>query len=257
MPKKPNPTKHTHTNFSKFLTTIVIFLSIMVLILSWLVFQNFVQDSKDNTIIISQTEEAIINNEDPRAPELSTQEIAQIQADRITQKPADSKPNTIEQKTYTNEFFPDLKITYPDDWKFETSTKKSDIYEGLLERIISLKKNETVLKITTTPFIPGGCGGPEDPKITPEFSTRYGLEEHTDFENKVYYTFDDYCPITNDIINSTIDGNTIKDFETGYEDKDGKIRFLFRILTNIDSESIESNNEIKEIRQIMENSRFQ
>ncbi|NJL96527.1 hypothetical protein HC766_05765 [Candidatus Gracilibacteria bacterium] len=62
MPKKPNPTKHTHTNFSKFLTTIVIFLSIVVLVLGWLVLQNFVQDSKDNTIIISLTEEAIIHS---------------------------------------------------------------------------------------------------------------------------------------------------------------------------------------------------
>jgi hypothetical protein len=62
-------------------------------------------------------------------------------------------------QTYTNPFFPDFKLVYPNDWKFETSTSESQ-YKGLSTRNIKLVKNGVTLSFDSVPAFPTGCGGP-------------------------------------------------------------------------------------------------
>lgn len=63
-------------------------------------------------------------------------------------------------QTYTNPYFPNFKLVYPSDWKFETSTSPS-VYKGLVERKISLRKklqdNSWSLDISMSPR--GNVGG--------------------------------------------------------------------------------------------------
>ncbi|NJL96525.1 hypothetical protein HC766_05750 [Candidatus Gracilibacteria bacterium] len=72
MPKKPTPTKHTHTNFSKFLITVIIFLSVVVLALFSVLWEQMyeVEDMipKEEPMMV----ESNIEIEDPSLPELST-----------------------------------------------------------------------------------------------------------------------------------------------------------------------------------------
>ena len=72
-----------------------------------------------------------------------------------------SKSSAVNTQTYTNPFFPDFKLVYPEDWKFETSTRESE-YLGIVNRNIVLSKQGLRLQIGLNPFSPnylGNCGG--------------------------------------------------------------------------------------------------
>ena len=69
----------------------------------------------------------------------------------------------ISTKSYTNQYFPNLKINYDESWKFETKTKPQVVYKNLLERDITLTKDGSTLNISLSPIIvPSGCGGYTD-----------------------------------------------------------------------------------------------
>jgi hypothetical protein len=52
-------------------------------------------------------------------------------------------------KTYTNEYFPDFKLVYPEDWKFETSTTPSELNKTILTRKIKLTRGQNALVLDT------------------------------------------------------------------------------------------------------------
>jgi hypothetical protein len=60
-------------------------------------------------------------------------------------------------QSYTNPYFPNLKINYDSSWKFETSTYNSSA-QGLLDRKIVLTKNNTKISFSTIVRPPDGAG---------------------------------------------------------------------------------------------------
>ncbi len=82
-------------------------------------------------------------------------------------------------KTYTNPYFPNFKLVYPEDWKFTTTTTQSEV-KGLLNREIVLSKNNTNLRFNfrLAPTGGGGCGiGLGIPKSTKVASFDNGLNK--------------------------------------------------------------------------------
>jgi hypothetical protein len=71
-----------------------------------------------------------------------------------TSSVATEQPKT---QTYINEYFPDFKLVYPEDWKFSTETSDGS-YKGLANRFVYLTKNSYKITVQLTPF-QIGCGG--------------------------------------------------------------------------------------------------
>jgi hypothetical protein len=69
----------------------------------------------------------------------------------------------VETQTYTNPYFPNLKVVYDKSWKFSTSTQDSSV-KGIVNRTIILNKGATSLKFELKPSLESGCGVPEDMK---------------------------------------------------------------------------------------------
>jgi|GEM_PF-5907798 len=65
--------------------------------------------------------------------------------------------------SYTNQFYPDLKINYDSSWAFSTSTSKSS-YTGVLNRQLLFIKNGVTFEVNIYPVFATGCGGPGSPK---------------------------------------------------------------------------------------------
>ncbi|MEI6728334.1 MAG: hypothetical protein WCK98_01700 [bacterium] len=76
--------------------------------------------------------------------------VAQSSSSSLTASQNNSSVLANKLQTYTNPYFPNFKLVYPDGWKFETTTSKSS-YSGLLERKILLKKNGVVLLVNLYP----------------------------------------------------------------------------------------------------------
>jgi len=55
-------------------------------------------------------------------------------------------------ETYTNQYFPGLKLTYDNSWKFTTTTTNSQ-YPGLLNRRLELKKDNALFTVELRPKI--------------------------------------------------------------------------------------------------------
>jgi hypothetical protein len=224
----------------------------------------------DNQVIVTQTEAEIKENKVVTNDKLSVQQAEIIKADEIKTEPVKTETTqtnqpvtlAITQKNYTNQFFPDFKLVYLSDWELTTQTSKS-YDEGLLNREIKLSKNGTTLNVSWAPFTLGGCGG-----YSPDFETfhkttytaKNNMKEHyvkfTDTNNTLDYTYNVECSIGN-LLTSNIKADTIQSFkDTGWNDNNGNIRFLFSATTNIDGETRDSNPQLQEVRSIIENSTF-
>lgn len=84
----------------------------------------------------------------------------------------------LDQETYTNQYLPSLKIAYPADWKFTTTTRRS-FYPGLLERDIVLVKGATTITYSSKPYRSGECILPEGVKeVNPLLANINGSEIH-------------------------------------------------------------------------------
>jgi hypothetical protein len=68
-----------------------------------------------------------------------------------------STATTVKTQTYTNQYFPDFKLVYPEDWKLTSDTKEGSL-KGLLNNFVYLNKNSYKITIQLTPF-QIGCGG--------------------------------------------------------------------------------------------------
>ena len=62
-----------------------------------------------------------------------------------------------EYKTYTNEFYPRLQITYPTVWDINTYTRNSNAYEVLLERYVVLTQDNEEISFAFLPLTAQGC----------------------------------------------------------------------------------------------------
>jgi hypothetical protein len=246
-----------NTSFPKFLVSTVLILSIAVLVLGYLVFDSVQKNTPKNPVLVSQNEEAIINNQYPATPELSNQEAALIKADSITAQPVQ---NQIAQKIYTNEYFPNLKIVYPSDWEFKTETSKSR-YDGLLEREIILSKDETRLVFDIEPTFATGCGGYDQPDPIPSYTTKNGLKEYKVYtedsqEISLDYSTSYGCSLGN-LLETNIESNSIPEYtKLENSNNSGKVTYFYDIRGNIENTNKESDNQLAQLRQIIENSNF-
>jgi hypothetical protein len=135
--------------------------------------------------------------------------------------PTEPVAKPVEQlDTYTNQYYPNLKITYPKDWKFNTSTKKS-YYDGLLTRSITLSKNNHEIQINLAPLMPSGCHG--DTQKGSPINNDLNEIELKDKMNNLYYYGKNSCHLNN-IVNTNIDStinneylNFSKDLPLQYE----------------------------------------
>jgi hypothetical protein len=255
-------------NMTQFLnnlpTPLKIFLSLILLLsiggvsalLGWTVAQK--TDRNDKTQTVVQTEQDIQKNTEVVNTIFTDEEAKVINADEIKTEPitttaANQTNKTEAQKTYTNQFFPNLKIVYPESWQFKTETSKSNV-EGLVNRKITLSKNGIELKISTFSYLTFGCGPALDfvePK--PTFTAK---NEQKEFAENEYISYSkNYC---GNFINSNIPRNTVKGFiDIGYSNKDTEnVQFILSIDTNIKSSEISTNPQLAEVRQIIENSTF-
>ncbi len=160
------------------------------------------------------------------------------------------KGNNTSTKTYTNQYFPDFKLVYPEDWKFETST--SEIYiEGLLKRTITLSKGET------TVFIKLGILGDGSTACT-------ASDNQTNInENIVRYNYRDsvsYSPRNQSsdcfLMESNIDANNYPQFKS-FKTNDGLEPYKNAKVVEF-ATTIETNNKnyLSEIDQIISQSTF-
>lgn len=105
--------------------------------------------------------------------------------------PSSSTP-TVKTQTYTNQYFPDFKLVYPEDWKFETSTQPSS-YDLLLKRDITLTKNQYQIKFSTKPNDKydscdgGGLNPPYNIDVSKKFTN--GLSKFTLTQDSQSYLF--------------------------------------------------------------------
>ena len=92
------------------------------------------------------------------------------------------KPQQTTQ-TYTNEYYPSLKINYDNSWKFSTTTTPD--VDGLVNREITLTKNQTVLKFNLNIKINTGCAGGPDQISVATAGKHFRLKD--DYQDSTYY----------------------------------------------------------------------
>jgi hypothetical protein len=174
--------------------------------------------------------------------------------------------------SYTNPYFPDFKLVYPEDWKFETSTEPA--FENLLNRRITLSKNSRTLSFVMSPVLPFGGEPifvPDAKNCQPGTTQEKLIEEGTlkidklsnnvekltietnckdgweDLNNKVFYG---NLNVVSFQLKSNIKASNIKGYT--YAPEDGLIRFNVSQLGNIN----ENDPFVKEIDQIISQSSF-
>jgi hypothetical protein len=261
------------TTFSKyfplFIRVFLIILSAALLTAAFLVGWGFGQKSntskKSDPLAIVQTDEEIEKKIEISKTNLTQEEEKVIKADTVkTEAPtvSTSAGNTTipeAKKTYTNQYFPNFKVVYPESWAFKTETSKSG-YADLVNRKIILQKNSIILELSTQVLGPAGCGPFIDTPPAPFYTTSNGLKEYKVYdEPKTFYSKSYDCNLGN-ILKTNIEAQTIKDFprESRLPDSEnGKyIVYVYSITTNINPEEKNTNPLLTEVRQILENSTF-
>jgi hypothetical protein len=103
----------------------------------------------------------------------SSEESKSLQSEQISSSSANSSSSssmsssntsskqseTVTEKkynTYSNPFFDNFKLVYPEDWKFTTKTENS--VDNLVNRTINLTKGKYNVQINTGPILQTGCG---------------------------------------------------------------------------------------------------
>jgi len=173
-------------------------------------------------------------------------------------------------KTYTDAVFPEFKLVYPNDWKFENTSKPAPFVDSLASKSLKLTKNNVNIDIFLNPKGSDECGGAGAKEIKTE-KLKNGvnkvyynlLQEDGEFGNIPYVTYGD--------LNSCIGGNLISNLDiTKYPDykkdvygqnvNDKNIFYTYSIALSkgMDEEfRLEESNPIaKEIDQILSQSTF-
>ena len=173
-----------------------------------------------------------------------------------------SNSSKIETQTYQNEFLPNFKLNYPKDWKLETTTKPTNIYQNILRREIVLTKNDSKMIINLGPIIPTGCSGIEEVPILADLGKykRYKTQENPyndkNESNDYFYSNYGFCDLNNKVKSNiqakdakekgqSENNQWFKDFVKNYETID------FILSANLESASP---TEIKEADEIIKNS---
>jgi hypothetical protein len=168
--------------------------------------------------------------------------------------------------TYTNPYFPDFKLVYPEDWKFETKTENVgtfyENYKNLLIRTVTISKNNKTIQITLQPKSLGdsNCGGAgAEPKLLQTFSNKLNKLNTFIGGDTVEYNFEvqsnGICP-TKSYFNTSIDSNFDKDYVKSFpNDKIIQYSILIRVFNTNDGSYILTNDStIGEIDSILSQS---
>ncbi|MEI6728751.1 MAG: hypothetical protein WCK98_03865 [bacterium] len=151
---------------------------------------------------------------------LSSSISSSVSSTKTSSLAANSQPKT---QTYTNEYFPDLKIVYDEAWKFETTTQETKYKGYLVTRIITLTKNNLTASIKTFLLPEGiGCENIDGYKVLNEFTS--GFKKFLGPENKLSYSKVYNCP---NILTSNSKANSIPDYKG--PQIDGNVVFGFVI----------------------------
>jgi len=177
--------------------------------------------------------------------------------------------------SYTNPYFPDFKLVYPEDWKFETTTEPA--FQNLLTRKVKLTKNNRTLEFIIRPVLPFGS----EPLFIPDAKTcepgasieelvkdgtikidtfangesKYTIktkckDREEDLNNKVFYG---NLGVDSFILKSNIKAKDIKGYTMDPED--GFVRYRFSQITGFGGLDV-NDPFIKEIDQIISQSSF-
>ena len=197
-------------------------------------------------------------------------------ADKKTTASSSSTASKVATTTYTNPFFPGLKIVYPNDWKFETSTKP--MTDKLVFRDVKLSKNGFILDFVISPDGPFGnepiffpdpktCDIPNSGSSN-ELAIKNGVLTETKLSNNIskFYVKTN-CKGWENINDTVYYGNmnvisfklksSIKGKDVNYEFVDPKDGYIVYNVSQIgDFKLSESKNLINEIDQIISLSTF-
>jgi hypothetical protein len=168
--------------------------------------------------------------------------------------------------SYTNPYFPDFKLVYPEDWKFETKTENVgtfyENYKNLLIRTVTISKNNKNIQITLQPKSLGdsNCGGAgAEPKLLQTFSNKLNKLNTLIGGDTLEYNFEvqsnGICP-TKSYFNTSIDSNFDKDYVKSFpNDKIVQYSILIRVFNRNDGSYILTNDStIGEIDDILSQS---
>jgi len=99
-------------------------------------------------------------------------------------------------QAYTNPAYPDFLLKYPSSWQFSTTTSRSN-YEGLANRTLTLRKNETEIIMNIILAVPTDCypsGNPQLQKTLSNGLSRYSIESTNTSPSIIFYG------VTNEVV---------------------------------------------------------
>lgn len=165
-------------------------------------------------------------------------EVLSLKKDLI-EKDSINSESVIAYDTYTNEYFSEFKLVYPDYMEFSTETMKSN-FVGLLKITITLKhRNDTArLYIHLSPLDTVKCGEINDYNFKKQIG-KFGRYETETFYN--YYLVDESCEEMN-VIESNISYNDIE----GYFVND-KPNIYYRVYIESETDGAQGNAIIDKI----------
>lgn len=167
----------------------------------------------------------------------------------------------IAKQTYENQFFPNFKLNYGNDWQFSTTTTPNGYYDGaLVNRTIKLQKGSSVLTMVIEPIVPTGCNGGIDQAATYNkdlgnglFVKSYTSDGKTNFEVNKDKNLTS-CNLSNRLV-SNIPTSSIKKYQDSITLAGDKVQFVFAIEF---SDNIKVGSaELTEVESILSNSKFE
>jgi hypothetical protein len=142
--------------------------------------------------------------------------------------------------SYTNAYFPDLKINYSDDWKLENIS--TDSYQkGLLDRRIKLTKGSVTLELNNR--LKGAGTTPDNVCTAPNNAVEFapGLIRYANSDSEFWYYPKNNCFF---FLNSNLDANQYSDYKALYKFDKNPIFYMNATLTGTDKELIKQTDQI-------------
>lgn len=222
--------------------------------------QDSTEDTNDK---LNRTEpETSVESDDPKitteAIETRTANPPKGDIDKDTPNSGESF-ETDNTESYTNEYFPDLKINYPQTWEIDTTTYSS-ASPDLNYRIVALSKDNIDLEFTFSPFLDFPCGdgfGPDDSLSTePNISFENGYAEYEGYNPTIFNTYgrDAVC-VSENVITSNLPlqdvsdgGRTLNEYSANTETVD------YYLSITVQNNSKGQNQLQTEIREIISGS---
>jgi hypothetical protein len=264
---KPNPIEEgTKDNTKKILY--FIFFSLVTILVVALILQSYfrgLEDGNKKTQIIKSKSSVSSSSANDKSVSSSNSSSSSSQiSTTITSSSTQSSQNsssslaisTPEKKwnAYSNSALINLKIEYPSNWKFTTTTKKS-IYSLLVEREMILSKDNFEFKIGTNPKIPTGCSNGEEPYNVLDFKqlgsnifkTKY--IDPSDKKTKIKYSTQStkYLGCTLDIVKSNLAASSYPDYKELFPTNSNVEFLLFSRPLEKDKINDETETELDEI----------